>query len=506
MSEPPRAAVINLPSWMWGGNPTRFVADADLVSRRNNDDGRWSVATKERHTKTRPALVMADRIAGPGKHSRFDWLDQLARQDKVVGDPSGRNSSILARVSRKAERSQDPVDMLAYFQLLTLLASASDLSGTVAEVFSGLREVGMESDASRKPFAACSVYVVRRSAVLMPRAKLASVMLRIAHDPLLRQGALDHLKGQEGTVFASSEGLHNGVYLFEAYLGPLNAALTPAVWLVPVYRSFGAVLYCLGQPLAGTTDTAAEILQLLPVQGAEASTPVPALSPTASGAAVEWWASKLNELFAVLTDPAVFCDQNGTYVAEKHLHALLTVEQLFRRVYSIQVSVRDANARRVLLFSVLDTLERLTGRNVETHCTMSLAAKTRDRLRALIPADAAEVLLPGADSAVRALSKAKRGFFMADPATVAIELPARKGGSSVVPLDQALAKYVQVLRDATHGHGANRANRVDETNALLAHHSGHLPHDLGLLGYLYLLDLLCRPDDLVRGLYRGGAV
>ena len=43
----------------------------------------------------------------------------------------------------------------------------------------------------------------------------------------------------------------------------------------------------------------------------------------------------------MLSDPAIFTDRDGSYVPAKHLHALMTVEQLFRRVSSIQTSYRD---------------------------------------------------------------------------------------------------------------------------------------------------------------------
>lgn len=61
-----------------------------------------------------------------------------------------------------------------------------------------------------------------------------------------------------------------------------------------------------------------------------------------------------------------------------------------------------------------------------------------------------------------------------------------------------------MLRAATHGHGSNRAGRVELTNALLAHHDGTIPHDLALLGYLYLLDVLVHPEVLAKHLYGGG--
>ena len=67
--------------------------------------------------------------------------------------------------------------------------------------------------------------------------------------------------------------------------------------------------------------------------------------------------------------------------------------------------------------------------------------------------------------------------------------------------DDATAFYVKALRDATHGHGSNKAAARDRTTALLAQHDGRIPHDLGLLAMLYLLDLLAYPDRLRRVLH-----
>ena len=71
-------------------------------------------------------------------------------------------------------------------------------------------------------------------------------------------------------------------------------------------------------------------------------------------------------------------------------------------------------------------------------------------------------------------------------------------------LADAVAQYVKVLRDSTHGHGSNRENQVARTNALLTYHDGRIPHDLGLLGYLYLLDLMTRSENLRLTFYANG--
>ncbi|MBB5874641.1 hypothetical protein F4553_008075 [Allocatelliglobosispora scoriae] len=73
-------------------------------------------------------------------------------------------------------------------------------------------------------------------------------------------------------------------------------------------------------------------------------------------------------------------------------------------------------------------------------------------------------------------------------------------------LPDAAARYIKILRDATHGHGSNRAANTVITNTLLAHHDGQLSHDLPLLGYLYLLDILTRPNDLAPTFYRNGSI
>ena len=77
--------------------------------------------------------------------------------------------------------------------------------------------------------------------------------------------------------------------------------------------------------------------------------------------------------------------------------------------------------------------------------------------------------------------------------------------SSIKP-EPAAAEYIKVLRNATHGFGSNKSNRTGITNTLLAHHNGTVPQDLPLLGYLYLLDVLSRPEIVARSLYQGGKV
>jgi hypothetical protein len=427
-------------------------------------------------------------------------METLASQDR------GREE--LGKRADRAMRTEAPVDLFAFWQLQALITPRAQLPGVVAEAFAGLIEIRLKEDNSVRVFANAGVHVVRRAEELPHRVKLPGVLLRVAQDDRLRAGSLKHVRkpasaGQ--TLFAASEKLYDGVFIFDAYLGPLWGALTPAIWSLAAHRELGTVVYSLGQPLAGTNGDAAELLQLIPNRAPTQSVPTPKLDSGASTEALDWWTVRLNDMFGVLSDPAVFTDSTTHYNATKHIQALLTVEQLFRRVMSLQIAHRDVNARRVLLFTVLDTLERLTGRNLDTNCTLSFAQRTLQYLESIIPFRAAELLLPAARRAVTALAHVQDGFYLQRQLRTAdVELPDGSGGIDRLAPEKAAAEYLKLLRNATHGHGSNKSGRVDRTNALVAHHTGDIPDDLDLLGYLYLLDLLARPDVLRRVLYRAG--
>jgi hypothetical protein len=306
-------------------------------------------------------------------------------------------------------------------------------------------------------------------------------------------------------IFASSSALGSGMVLLDAYLAPLFGAMTPFVWAFPATRASGTIIFSLGCPIAGILGEAAEPLQILPTQGPEGIIDAPRLTRHSGAATVKWWVRRIDTFLSVLTDPAVYSNMDGRYVASKHLHALLSVEQVFRRVASIQYSHRNADARKVLFFTVLDTLDRLTNRRLTEMCNLSFARKTLDNLRADMPGDVAAVLLPAAERAVASLEVLQHGFFLqrqigADK----VEFADKDGTVQALDPVDAVAEYIRVLRNATHGHGSNREDRKLSTDALLAHHDGVVPNDLALLAYLYLLELLTKPEMLRRNLYDGG--
>jgi hypothetical protein len=407
-------------------------------------------------------------------------------------------SSILSERKERAEATGDLMDMLNHLRLATYAVSIRDLPSQ-ARLFhhemTGAHTSGKPGD---HPFMHAGVQFAEVSSVLHHRLKLASVWLRIEHDPRLAAGDVTHLLDTQDreTSFASSQGLYSGIYMLDAYISPLLACLTPGVWAIAVQRTFGSLLFSLGRPILGTSGDAVEPLQLVGVPGAVEAVQMPQLRQSSSLAAVQVWVEWLDQMFGVLSDLSVFTDSGRNYHAASHLQSMLTVEQVFRRMASLLVAHRDTNARRALAFTVLDSLEAVTSVQFDRMCTLSYAEQTLQRIEGTVGGEAGDVLLPAARRGVQALSDMQGGFFIAKQLKLS-GIPIADGKPNL-SLELAVAQYLKLLRDATHGHGAIAAKKVEPTNRLLAHHTGEVPHDIGLLAYLYLLDMLIQPDRLRR--------
>ena len=76
-----------------------------------------------------------------------------------------------------------------------------------------------------------------------------------------------------------------------------------------------------------------------------------------------------------------------------------------------------------------------------------------------------------------------------------IDFTAADGTAQQFTPRRSCTEYIRVLRRSTTGTGRTE-KRPWDADALLAHHDGTFPHDLPLLGYLYLLDLMSQPESL----------
>lgn len=496
-----------LPSWLWGGDPQGFVDSMKFHGRRaDGDPGMWRVCTEESYyRRVAPGLLRCTRLAGPGLDS--------SRIGEVLAGPV-RGSTIdpipeaIERVNQLGARlgeSSEIVDMFTHIRLSATVAPDNQLAQVIETGFEALRAVPFKEEPDARPFGDAGIHLVEREPALLHRIKIPSVFLRFEYDQRLATGEVPEM-GRDGNDpgFAAAFDLHSGMMMFDVYFGPLAGCLSPYVWCLIIPRSHGVLLISLGNVLPGTRRESSELLHTLPVYGSDSGSKRPDFETASLDASIDWWAARLNRLFGVLTDPSVFADREGSYLPAAHLHALLTIEQLFRRVVSIQSADRDTHAARVLLFSVLDTLQRLTGRPLETHCSAQFARRTLDRLRSAIPEVAQGPLLWGPERAVSALTQTQDGFFLRHLSDDLVNIQTSGGQQKTLTLDNAVAQYLKVIRDATHGHGSNKDNTKGKTNALLAQHNGRIPHDVSGLGFLYLLDVLSRPD-VVRRILRDHA-
>lgn len=499
-------AMVRVPKWLWGADPEGFLRSAELRGRPLPDvsgdphaaSQTYIVRTTESYYRQRPSLVGSITVADSAPRAHFDQLSTFLYADF---GPRGTDDELLAAL-HSPETPTNLAQGLRDIQIRTMTSTIRNLPAVVRAGLSEIRSIPLASGVEARPFEAASVHAVNRRRALLDRTKLASVVLRLTYDKRLAAGQRAHveeLMADGRSVFASSEALYDGIILLDTYLNPLLGALSPAFWAFSCHRAGGAVVYSLGRAVSGIESEPVELLQLLHSRGALESTEVPAFQPSSASAAVHWWSNALNQLFGFLSDPATFVDRDGYYEAGRHLQALLTVEQLFRRVASIQVNYGDSSARRVLLFTVLDTVERLTGRPLERLCSLRFAERTAAKLWDSIPDDARSILLYGVTRGLNALRELAGGFFLIEPdGTLHVDFASSRGRS--LDLDAASAQYVKVLRNATHGHGTKRPGISDQTNALLATHNGSIPFDLPLVGYLYLLDILANPENLKRRL------
>jgi hypothetical protein len=491
-AHPGWAEISPVPSWLWGGRASGLFEAADLLTKPGSHIESLLVRTREAHFRQLPDLLRLIKAAGPA--ATPNGLNQLTAMSDDDVDESGRALAHEALTSMKTDGT-DMLPMLIYYQLATASVETADLPEQCTNALESLLAVRV-TESGDQAFPHAGIYAVRRQDALLHRIKLISVLLRLQHDAELAAGdltAIKQLQAADENVFASSEGLHTGYYLLEAFIGPVLGALSPGIWGVAAMRGYGPVILSLGHAVAGTTPLASNFIGTLPTQGADRVEHFDALPPDAIPTALQWWVSRLNEVFGVISDPLIAVDRHGEYSAALHLQAVLTMEQLFRRTLSVQANHHDLNARRVLLFTVLDTLESLTGRGIDINCDAYFARRTLERVQASIPEDAHPLLLPRARRAVDALEEVQQGFFLrAQDGRVTVE-PSK--GRTLTPA-KAVAQYLKVLRNATHGHGAKSQRALEATDTLLACHNGRLPHDISLLAWLYLLDLMSSPAYL----------
>ena len=127
----------------------------------------------------------------------------------------------------------------------------------------------------------------------------------------------------------------------------------------------------------------------------------------------------------------------------------------------LQLAGRDRTAQRALMNSLLDAYaDRIMGISFERLCTLRLAKATADRVRQLMPPDAAAILMPATDRAVEALQRVQVGFFIQKQRgddEVRFRLP--DGSWEGRSAERASAMLLKMHRNSTHGFGPKAGER-----------------------------------------------
>jgi hypothetical protein len=304
------------------------------------------------------------------------------------------------------------------------------------------------------------------------------------------------------TAFGSGWHLSSDLYLSrDAYLAPLYLAASPWLWCVACPRIPGIIVYDLGACIVGRRAEAAEPLQLFFPMGTLSGGPSPSLSGAETTAALTWWVAQTDKLLGELTNFANYCAISGEFIPRRLFEAVMSVEHLGRRIQGTLAHERDVATRKALAFDAFDTMRGLGDIDLFEGAKLSRAETVLAALENDLPSAAADLLLRPARRAVDALRHVQSGFFLPSRTSGStVRLPDRSGGERNWSIDEAVALYLQLLRNANHGFTPEADTNERRDQILLMAHDGDVPGDVALLPYLYWLDTVAHPDRFGRRL------
>ena len=486
-----RSAILRLPHWMAGGDPTAFGHQCNWrLEEVDGPAGEWRVRLDERVRRKPARLVQVHQLASAAnadKKGAYSRLRPLVAAPGVSGSmPPERIQAELDRLA--CERPGELTALVYSGSLATTTTPAEHLPTIVQQVLrDGLLPLLPDAAA----------YLAEVDPALSFRYGATRVLLQVQDDPslILRRPT----QRRDELIFNSGRWLFSDTAIgLGAYLSPLFLSLSPWVWAVSAPRAGGVVIYTLGGAVVGRRGEPSELLQLFSPGGRAAAGPGPQVSASDIDAALRWWIAALDRVFTEVTDPANYSADDGRYDERRNFEVLLSVEQAFRNVQSLSAHDRDSHARRVLMFDTLDTLAGIRPPDFDRMCELASARQALADIEDALDPAAGRVLLPRVRASITALEKVQQGFFIPSRLTAGgLRVPDKQGNERVMSLDNAAAAYLRVLRNAGHGFGS-RPGQQARDEVLLMSHNGHLPVDLPDLAYLYLLRLLARPHDLQR--------
>ena len=489
-----RRVPVRIPPWMAGNNILQYMDEAGLrATAIDASTFRWELQTRESYEHRLPRLMTVEAIAGAGQPDRWNVIEALP--DPGIAPTLTRDQVFTERDRIVGER---PGDVAALAASLKLVACAVPHAEIAAAARSGYNTLAtLPTDALPPPLLpGLNVKFIRVNPSLMKRLALARVLMRIEEEPELLTNRPSSAPGT--TAFGSGWHLTADLALTrDAYLAPLFLAASPWVWCIPCPRISGIIVYDLGTAVVGRRGEAAELLQVFFPTGMHSGGGRPAMTSEHTTAATSWWVGQMDQVLSQLSDFVNYCDAGRAFVPRRLFETFLSVEQLGRRLQGIFIHDRDIATRRALAFDAFDTLKGLGVVDLFDGCKLSRAQRVLVSLETELPAAAAELLLLPARRAVAALRQLQSGFFLPTRTTGSVvRLPDRQGDDRDWPIDEAVALYLQLLRNANHGFTPEQDANERRDQVLLLAHDGDIPGDVAFLPYLYWLDAIAHPERL----------
>jgi hypothetical protein len=458
-------------------------------------DGQLQARLVENYRRQPTKLLEPTRLATAASADRPSAYDHVARwpgQDDFAPDVLSMAEAELNRLAELQSRE----GFWAAFQVDVLTAPDADLAGRLQGWYQQIVE----------RFPASSLWAIDVNRWFTARQSVIRGLFASAEAPEILARPPQQFAGlpaARGLMGVSGLGIAPTVEIALAIVAP---------WVLGIAanRAAGGIVVVLfGRVEAGRRDSAAsELLDLyqprLLTAAEQRVLAAPSMTAAQAEALLRWWVARLNALFGLALDPASYQDEQGVYHVQRHFGALLSLDRLLACVLGLLVHYRrDEFARKLLLFEALDLLEGLHQPAVEQLCNYTFVDQELKRLEAELPSEVAGLVLPRCRRAAEALRRLQEGFYLHERIESGnIELPRDNGQVQVTALPEAVARYLRVVRNASHTFD-EMVRRRPYKISLLAMHDGGLPADLADLAFFHFVRILTDPRSLLPGWLRG---
>lgn len=471
---------VRLPPQLGGGDPAGLFQEwgLRLVAPPPADEPTlWTVSVMDD-----PVLTSTQLHGPPLSRSRFD-VSTPPSPPTPGGAPADIRAAAFAELRENGTATGSLYAPLHAVTTRLITVPDAHLPAAIRTASNTLDEATFSDPQHRGAaiFPDHSVHDIRVHPVLYNWTKLPQILLRLQRQPIEEVIAAARAEPDRLT-FQSAAALLDASIMGSPYYAPLLGNASPSMWGFGAPRINQTTLITFGRISAGLgggpSRDALDLLAWLDTRTPSPTEPAPrtererydGLHRAAFAEAVEWWTQQMNATIRALYAPTTYVDADGIYLPAEHHRSMLNFEQLLSRVAAIGRSARDLEAQLILTFSAMDLIGDAfrSGGGGALFAPQQIEraiAPVGDR----IPARPRPVIMLPTERALAAAHAISAEFF----------LPPRNTETSE---SKRIANLMTARRNATHGFHSN----ID----VLIEHSGHLPADVALIPYTYLLTFI----------------